>query len=250
MKKLNFLMVKILAVALFSVSAFAQIDRVEPPFWFAGMNLSSVQIMFYGKNISQYDVSVSNNVAIENIKKTENPNYIFVTIDTKNVAAPELTFSFKSKNKVAFTQKYELKKRKENSKFRKGYDSSDMIYLIMSDRFANGNPNNDSDKSVTEKADRSNKDGRHGGDIEGIIKNLDYIKDLGATAVWPTPLCEDNDAKVSYHTYGQSDVYKVDPRFGTNEDRVEASWSIGLLPAFLGTRELNGSTYWRTCCKY
>lgn len=216
-------MKKLLFLLLISVSAFAQIDRVEPPFWYAGMNLSSVQIMFYGKNIAQYDVAVSNSIVIENIKKTENPNYVFVTIDTKNVTASELVFSFKSKNKVAFTKKYELRKRKENSKFRKSYDSSDMIYLIMSDRFANGNPNNDSDKSVTEKADRTNKDGRHGGDIEGIIKNLDYIKELGATAIWPTPLCEDNDARGSYHTYGQSDVYKIDPRFGTNEDYVRLS---------------------------
>ncbi len=206
-----------------SVSAFAQIDRVEPPFWYAGMNLSSVQVMFYGKNIAQYDVAVSNNIVIENIKKTENPNYIFVTIDTKNVAASELTFSFKSKKKVAFTKKYELKARKENSKFRKSYDSSDMIYLIMSDRFANGNPNNDTTKETTEKGDRKNPGGRHGGDIEGIIKNLDYLKELGATAVWPTPICEDNDKQYSYHGYGQSDVYKIDPRYGTNEDYVRLS---------------------------
>ena len=216
-------MKKFIFFFLISISAFAQIDRVEPPFWYAGMNLSSVQIMFYGKNIAQYDVAVSNNVVIENIKKTENPNYIFVTIDTKNIAASELTFSFKNKNKIAFTRNYSIKTRRENSALRKSYDSSDMIYLIMSDRFANGNPNNDSDKSLTEKANRTNKDGRHGGDIEGIIKNLDYIKELGATAVWPTPLCEDNDEKGSYHTYGQSDVYKIDPRFGTNEDYLRLS---------------------------
>jgi len=224
-----------LSVILFSTSiSFAQIDRIEPPFWYAGMNLSSVQIMFYGKNIAQYDVTAHTvvdfgtikdpkNSTIENIRRTENPNYIFVTINTRNVPASELYFDFKSKGKLAFTKKYELRKRKENSKFRKSYDSSDMIYLIMSDRFANGNPSNDSDKSVTEKADRTNKDGRHGGDIEGIIKNLDYIKELGATAIWPTPLCEDNDERGSYHTYGQSDVYKIDPRFGTNEDYVRLS---------------------------
>jgi glycosidase len=216
-------MKKLLFLFLISFSSFAQIDRVEPPFWYSGMNLSKVQVMFYGKNIAQYDVAVSNNIVIEGIKKTENPNYLFVTIDTKNAPVSELTFSFKNKGKVAFTQKYELKQRKPNSKFRKGYDSSDMIYLIMSDRFANGNPKNDSDDSVTEKLDRNNPNGRHGGDIDGIIKNLDYIKELGATAVWPTPLCEDNDAKGSYHTYGQSDVYKVDPRFGTNEDYLRLS---------------------------
>ena len=112
-------MKKFIFFFLISISAFTQIDRVEPPFWYAGMNLSSVQIMFYGKNIAQYDVAVSNNVVIENIKKTENPNYIFVTIDTKNIAASELTFSFKNKNKIAFTKNYSIKTRRENSALRK-----------------------------------------------------------------------------------------------------------------------------------
>jgi glycosidase len=226
-------MKNILALFLFSISAIAQpenkgrtaeaIDRVEPPFWYAGMNLSSVQILFYGKNIAQYEVSVSNKIVIENIKKTENPNYVFVTINTKNLPISELTFSFKNKGKVAFTHKYELKQRKPNSKFRKGYDSSDVMYLLMPDRFANGNPNNDSEKSVTEKSNRQLPGGRHGGDIDGIIKNLDYLKELGVTAIWPTPLCEDNDATFSYHGYGQSDVYKIDPRYGTNEDYLRLS---------------------------
>lgn len=215
-------MKKIFFFLLISTSVFAQVDRVEPPFWWSNMNLSEVQIMFYGKNIAQNDVTVSNGIVIKSIQKTENPNYVFVTIDTKNTAAQDFVFTFKNKNK-SFTQNYSLKSRKENSRFRKSFDSSDLIYLIMSDRFANGNPDNDSDPNLFEKANRSNKDGRHGGDIEGIIKNLDYIKELGATAVWPTPLCEDNDERGSYHTYGQSDVYKIDPRFGTNEDYLRLS---------------------------
>jgi glycosidase len=216
-------MKKILFFLLTTSLAFAQIDRVEPPFWYADMNLSEVQIMFYGKNIAQNEVAVSNGVVIKNIQKTENPNYLFVTIDTKNLPAQELVFSFSKNKKVAFTKPYSLKPRRENSRFRKGFDSSDMVYLLMPDRFANGNPNNDSTKETIEKANRSNKDGRHGGDIEGIINNLDYIKSLGATAIWPTPLCEDNDERGSYHTYGQSDVYKIDSRFGTNEDYVRLS---------------------------
>lgn len=211
-------MKKILFLLLFSTFSFAQIQRVEPPFWWSDMNSSSVEILFYGKNIAQYDVSTSNNIVIENIKKTENPNYIFVTVNTKNIPSQDFIFSFKSKNKVAFTQKYLLKERKENSKYRKSYDASDVVYLIMPDRFANGNPNNDSTNETAEKGNREFPGGRHGGDIEGIIKNLDYIKSLGATAVWPTPLCEDNDEKYSYHGYGQSDVYKIDPRYGTNDD--------------------------------
>jgi glycosidase len=215
-------MKKIFFFLLITSLSFAQVDKVEPPFWWSDMNLSDVQIMFYGKNIAQNEVSVSNGIVIKSIQKTENPNYVFVTIDTKNIAAQDFVFTFKNKNKT-FTQNYSLKSRKEASRFRKGYDSSDMIYLIMSDRFANGNPNNDSTKETIEKADLNNKNGRHGGDIEGIIKNLDYIKELGATAVWPTPLCEDNDERGSYHTYGQSDVYKIDSRFGTNEDYLRLS---------------------------
>jgi glycosidase len=201
----------------------AQIDKTEPPFWYAGMQNPELQIMFYGKNIAQNDVSVSNNVVIQNIVKTENPNYLFVTIDTKNVSASDLVFSFKNKNKTVFTKTYSLKQRRENSAIRKGFDSSDMIYLLMPDRFANGNPNNDSTADTAEKADRTKPGARHGGDIAGIIKNLDYIKETGATALWSTPLCEDNDARGSYHGYGQSDVYKIDSRYGTNDDYLKLS---------------------------
>jgi glycosidase len=215
-------MKKLLFSLLVSVSAFAQVDRVEPPFWWSDMTHNEVQIMFYGKNIAQNEVTVSNGIVIKGIQKSENPNYVFVTIDTQNSPAQDLVFTFKN-GKKSFTQNYALKSRKENSRFRKGFDSSDVIYLIMSDRFANGNPNNDNNDKLFEKANRSNKDGRHGGDIEGIIKNLDYIQSLGATAVWPTPLCEDNDERGSYHTYGQSDVYKIDARFGTNEDYARLS---------------------------
>lgn len=212
-----------LLVLLFSASANAQIQRTEPPFWYAGMHNLELQIMFYGKNIAQNDISVSNNIVIKNVQKTENPNYVFVTIDTKNIPASELLFTFKNKNKVAFTKKYSLKQRRENSAQRKSFDASDMMYLIMPDRFANGNPKNDSDPSLVEKVNRSIPGGRHGGDIEGIIKNLDYISSLGATAIWNTPLNEDNDKEHSYHTYAQSDVYKIDARYGTNEDYVRLS---------------------------
>ena len=215
-------MKKIFFFLLITSISFAQIDKIEPPFWWSDMHYSDVQIMFYGKNIAQNEVTVSNGIIIKNILKTENPNYVFVTIDTKNISAQDFVFTFKNKNK-SFTKNYALKSRKENSRFRESYDSSDMIYLIMSDRFANGNPNNDSTNETIEKADRNNKNGRHGGDIEGIIKNLDYIQELGATVVWPTPLCQDNDEKGSYHGYGQSDLYNIDSRFGTNEDYLKLS---------------------------
>ena len=207
---------------MLSTLSFAQIDRVEPPNWWSDMNLSQVQIMFYGKNIAQNQVAVSNGTTIKSIQKTENPNYLFVTIDTKDIPAQELVFTF-SNGKKSFTKNYEIKQRRKDSKFRKSYDSSDVIYLLMPDRFANGNPNNDSTNDTKEKANRQLPGGRHGGDLQGIINNLDYLKDLGITALWPTPLCEDNDEKYSYHGYGQSDVYKIDPRYGTNEDYLRLS---------------------------
>lgn len=211
----------VLLCLLLQGTLWAQVSRVEPPFWYAGMHKSEIQILFYGNNIAENQVSISNNIPIKEVKKTENPNYLFVTIDTKNSPAQELLFTFSKNNTTNFTKKYSLKARRVNSAQRKGFDASDVVYLIMSDRFANGNPKNDSDPTVTEKHDRSIPGGRHGGDIAGMIQHLDYIKELGATAVWPTPLCEDNDKAFSYHTYGQSDVYKIDPRFGTNEEYAQ-----------------------------
>lgn len=215
-------MKKILLLLLASTFSFAQIERIEPPNWWENMNLNQVQIMFYGKNIAQNKVLVSNGVVITDVRKTENPNYLFVTIDTKDILAQNLVFTF-SNGKKSFAKNFEIKPRNPQSKFRKSYDSSDVIYLLMPDRFANGNPNNDSTNDTQEKGNRSEPGGRHGGDIQGIINNLDYLKNLGVTAVWPTPLCEDNDERYSYHGYGQSDVYRIDPRYGTNEDYVRMS---------------------------
>ncbi|MFA9190581.1 glycoside hydrolase family 13 protein [Flavobacterium sp. FZUC8N2.13] len=220
-KKSKIVKVVTLLLLLFSLGTIAQIQRVEPPFWYAGMHNPEVQILFYGNKIAENEVTVSNAIPIKDIQKTENPNYLFVTIDTKGIAPQDIVFSFSKNNKVTFTRKYALKKRRENSALRKSYDASDMIYLIMPDRFANGNPKNDSQKTLTEKADRNNPSGRHGGDIEGIIQNLDYIQELGVTALWPTPLCEDNDPQGSYHGYGQSDVYTIDPRYGNNEEYLK-----------------------------
>ena len=210
----------------FSATVFAQIERVEPPFWWSGMNHSELQVMFYGKDIAQYTPTVSDNIIITNVVKTENPNYVFVTIDTKNIPASDFVFSFKNKNKTAFTHQYSLKQRREDAALRKGFDSSDLIYLIMPDRFANGNPDNDNVKGMGDKADRNEPFGRHGGDIQGIIKNLDYINQLGATAIWSTPLCEDRHSKGSYHGYAQTDVYNIDPRYGTNEDYLQLSQEL------------------------
>lgn len=216
-------MKKVILLLLFTQLFYAQITRVEPPFWWAGMQHHEVEIMFYGEEIASYEVSIANNIVISKVTKTENPNYLFVTIDTKGLDAQKLVFTFKEKKKT-FNYTYSLEERKKDSKLRKGFDSSDVIYLLMPDRFANGNALNDNgDESVVEKHNRAEPGGRHGGDIEGIIKNLNYLEELGVTAIWSTPLCEDNAPTFSYHTYAQSDVYKIDPRYGTNEDYVRLS---------------------------
>ncbi len=207
----------ILLSCLFFSFSYGQIQKIEPPFWWSGMHQKDVQLMCYGKDISTYDVQIDG-VTISDVTKTENPNYLFVTIETQDVKPGTVSIDFKESGKVAFSQPYEFKIRRDNSAERKGFDSSDVMYLIMPDRFANGDPKNDSHKDTAEKADRSNPGGRHGGDIQGMIDHLDYLKDLGVTALWSTPLLEDNEPVYSYHTYAQSDFYKIDPRYGTNED--------------------------------
>ncbi|WBL21281.1 glycoside hydrolase family 13 protein [Zunongwangia sp. HRR-M8] len=203
---------------LFSGVIQAQIDKMEPPFWWSDMKLQELQIMFYGKNIGTYEVSSEDEVIINTIRKTENPNYVFVTINSGDLAAGDYEFTFSKKGKKTITKAFELKQQAKGSALREGFDASDAIYLIMPDRFANGNPKNDSSAEMQEKADRSKQGGRHGGDIQGIIDHLDYLEDLGVTALWSTPLLADDDAEYSYHTYAQSDVYRIDPRYGTNED--------------------------------
>ncbi len=212
-------MKKIFFIVLFigSIAAHAQIERMEPPFWWANMNLHEVQLMFYGKNIGDYTIS-SEELPILNVRKTENPDYVFVTVETEGLPADTYQLKFSKKGKKALVKDFQLKQREKGSAKREGFSSADAIYLIMPDRFANGDPANDSQPDVQEKADRSKNGGRHGGDIQGIIDHLDYIEDLGATALWSTPLLEDDDPNYSYHGYAHSDVYRIDPRYGTNED--------------------------------
>ena len=215
MKTRTYLITAILALLLQSVSA--QIERIEPPFWWSGMQHAQLELMVYGEKIAELEPKIDG-ITILEVKRTENPNYLFITLDTQNEEPQKFKIVFEKNGKRKFVKSYELKERRSESAQRKGFDSSDMIYLVMPDRFANGDPSNDSHKDVVEKVNRELQGGRHGGDIQGIIDHLDYIESLGATAIWSTPLNEDNDSTYSYHTYAQSDVYKIDPRYGTNED--------------------------------
>lgn len=208
-----------LALSIASVS-FSQktLEKVEPAFWWKGMKNPELQILVYGKNIANNDISLSDGIQIKDLQKVENPNYVFITVNTNEINVPRFTINIKKAKKNLGSYVYELKQREAGSANRESFTSKDVMYLIMPDRFANGDEKNDSRPELTEKADRKLPNGRHGGDLKGIINNLDYIQDFGATAVWLTPVNEDNEKVYSYHGYAQTDLYKIDARYGTNEE--------------------------------
>ncbi len=207
------------ALSIASV-AFSQknLERVEPAFWWKGMKNPELQILVYGKEVGNNEITLSDGIQIKDIRKVDNPNYVFITVNTNEINVPKFTINIKKGKKNIGSYLYELKQRNPGSANRGSFTSKDFMYLIMPDRFANGDEKNDSKAELTEKADRSLPNGRHGGDLRGILNNLDYIQNLGATAVWLTPVNEDNEKVYSYHGYAQTDLYKIDGRYGTNED--------------------------------
>ncbi len=192
-----------------------KLTHVEPMNWWVGMKHHQVEILLHGDAISKYQVEVQG-LPVLGIVKTENPNYIFVTVETEGRNSGKYPIRLLDKGKELTHFDFELKEREYLSAERKGFSSADVIYLLMPDRFANTYPGGDTHPETVEKADRTNPNGRHGGDISGIIDHLNYIKELGATTIWTTPLLEDNEETYSYHGYAQSDLYKVDPRYGNN----------------------------------
>lgn len=208
-------------VLLISIVMQSQIiKKVEPAFWWANMKYNQVQVMVYGTGISNYTPVVKDKlVRLVSVDKSENKNYLFLNLDFSQSTATNFEIKFKKKGVLNdITINYELKSRKKNSALREGFDSSDALYLITPDRFANGNVSNDIVAGLKEeKIDRKDNYARHGGDILGIIEHLDYIENMGFTAVWPSPLLTNNMHKQSYHGYAMTDFYEVDPRFGDME---------------------------------
>ena len=223
--KLKTILISIIYVLVIHVNSFAQSTnlKIEPPFWWIGMNDSKLQLLIHGDNISNYSVKLKyDGVEISQLNKTKNPNYLFLDlIILPEAKSGKMEFVFKSKGKDIISYSYELKTRKNNSKLRPGVNQSDIIYLLMPDRFANGDTTNDNRIVMLEKANRSNPDGRHGGDLKGINNNLNYFNKLGVTAVWINPVLENNMPNYSYHGYAITDFYKVDARFGNNQDYVD-----------------------------
>jgi glycosidase len=202
------------------VSAQVKFDRIEPPFWWTGMKDTTLQLMVHAEGIAGSNVIVDyKGVRTVAVKRVENPNYLILDLSISRVAKPgKMKIVFEYQREVALKLDYELKERAEGSAQRQGFGKRDVIYLLMPDRFSNGDPANDSVPGMLEKADRNNLNGRHGGDIEGIAEQVGYLDDLGVTAVWINPLLENNQPEYSYHGYAITDFYRIDPRFGSNED--------------------------------
>lgn len=233
MKKLWLTLLAAFAFLGFSKAApVTEIDRIAPNFWWSGMKNPELQIMLYGKNIATSAVSVTGkNIVLKETVRQDSPNYLFLYLDLTD--APAQTFNIvltQGKKKTAVP--YELKQRVRKGSDIQGFTSEDVLYLIMPDRFANGNPGNDIVEGMLEKKiDRNDPFARHGGDLAGIANHLDYIADLGVTAIWLNPTQENDMPDGSYHGYAITDYYQIDRRFGTNEEfktLVDQAHSKGL----------------------
>ena len=209
-----------LLLALFASSALAADQiKIEPAFWWSGMKNPELQLMVYGKDIAGYLPSINYpGVQLKSSVALESPNYLLIYLDVETAQPGTFDITF-TQGKKHFKMPYELKARKTNADQIKGFDSSDVLYLIMPDRFADGDPSLDQIPMRTDyKIDRNNPNARHGGDLAGIEQHLDYIEDLGVTAIWLNPVLENDMKGGSYHGYATTDYYRVDPRFGSNED--------------------------------
>lgn len=215
--------VPIVLTPFFASAQIFDLKRVEPPSWWVGMKSGELQLLVHGENISLTTPVVDfAGVSIRQFTVLDSPNYLFVDLHiSSTVQAGSFDIDFVHDNKTVASYNYRLEPRKPGSAQRAGFDQSDVMYLLFPDRFANGDPENDNHPEMLEKVDRNNRDGRHGGDIRGIINNLDYLVDLGITAIWINPLLENNQETFSYHGYAISDFYRIDPRFGTLDEYLE-----------------------------
>lgn len=200
----------------------ATIDRVEPPHWWVGFRDTELQLLVHGNDISGYQPTIDYpGVSIERVEMVASPDYLFIYLDIAPETRPgnfEILFNGKG---LTLTHRYEVQQKNPDPAHGRGFDASDAIYLITPDRFANGDPGNDNVEGMGDPANRADRDGRHGGDIEGISKHLDYIADMGFTSIWLNPLLENRMPQVSYHGYSTTDFYRVDPRYGSNESYRE-----------------------------
>jgi glycosidase len=201
-----------------SIAIQAQdLHKIEPESWWVGMQMNTVEFMVYGKDISEL-IAESKTLEVQKSVGLESPNYLFVTAKIPaDARIGDHTFVFRNtKGKKIGRLMVHIGAREEGSAARKGFSSADFIYLLTPDRFRNGDPRNDYVKGMLEGPNRELKGGRHGGDLAGVIESLDYFKHLGVSSLWLNPVLENDMPSYSYHGYAMTDLYAVDPRYGSN----------------------------------
>lgn len=234
---MNLRIVLTIGLVYITGNAMAQLPdlgRVEPASWWVGMKNPKVQLIVHGNNIAARSVNISYpGVKLTAVHKVENSNYLFLDLVIASSAKPgQFKINFKKPGTQIISYNYVLNQRNLAAGRAQGVTNKDLIYLIMPDRFSNGDPSNDTKPGMLETAvNRDTLYARHGGDLQGIINHLGYLKDLGVTAIWLTPEIENNEPQASYHGYAVTDHYKIDPRYGTNalyKQFVEKSHAMGL----------------------
>jgi glycosidase len=237
--------------ALFFVlplQALAAIERVEPPFWWTGFEHRELQLLVHGDAVASCMPAVAYpGVSLRRVVRADSPNYLFLYLEVGADAEPgEFDIRFRGVD-CDFTHRYTLRARSDDPAHARGFDGSDAIYLITPDRFANGDPSNDSVEGMADTVDRSDKNGRHGGDLKGILDSLPYIRDMGFTAIWLNPVLENDVPDFSYHGYGATDFYRVDARYGSNEqyrELVQTAKSMGIGTIMDMIVNHTGETHW------
>jgi len=230
------------------LQALAAIDRVEPPFWWIGFEHRELQLMVHGDDIASTMPEIDYaGVTLRRVVRAESPNYLFLYLDVAPDTVPgEFDIRFRGTG-AEQVHRYRLEARSEDPEHARGFDGSDAIYLITPDRFANGNPANDSIPGMADTVDRSDKNGRHGGDLQGIRDHLQYVHDMGFTAIWLNPVLENDVPAVSYHGYGATDFYRVDARYGSNEEYrelVQTAKAMGIGTIMDMIVNHTGQTHW------
>ena len=203
-----------------AVAQMSALERIEPANWWVGMKNTKLQLIVHGNQIASRNVRITYpGVTLLKTNKVENPNYLFLDVEISPATQPGIfPIRFEKKGDKAIVSNYELKARNVKQVKAQSVTTKDLMYLIMPDRFANGDKTNDIVKGMTETTlNRDSMYHRHGGDIQGIINNLDYLRDLGVTALWINPLLTNDQPKTSYHGYANTENYRIDPRYGTNE---------------------------------
>ncbi|MFK8105440.1 MAG: glycoside hydrolase family 13 protein [Saprospiraceae bacterium] len=217
MKKILFLL--FLLNCSLALRAQSSSLKVEPANWWVDMQHHEIQLLVYGKNIGQCQAQISHpSVSLTKSVTVPNPDYLFLYLEINEATrAGTVPIQFYEQEKKLHTYDFVLHERAADRAEIEGFNTSDVMYLITPDRFANGDPTNDNIEGMKEKANRQFKGGRHGGDLKGITDHLDYIADLGFTAIWLNPVIENDMPKYSYHGYAATDFYQIDRRIGTNE---------------------------------